>query len=85
MQRAELQRLKEVHIASRAPVTDEEKQVVFKAVEAFDATETPQELEAAGIVCRVCSTARNLVSVPCCKHMQDLCTQCYALAPMSAE
>ena len=40
MQRAELQRLKEVHDASRAPVTDEEKQVVLKTVEAFDATET---------------------------------------------
>jgi hypothetical protein len=78
MQHAELQRLKKVHDASRAPVTDEEKQEVLKAVEAADATETQEELEAAGIVCRLCSTARNFVSVPCCKHMQDVCTQCYA-------
>ena len=37
MQHAELQRLKKVHDASRAPVTDEEKQEVLKAVEAADA------------------------------------------------
>ena len=82
MQHAELQRLKKVHDASRAPVTDEEKQEVLKAVEAADATETQQELEAAGIVCLVCSTARNLVSLPCCNHVQEVCTQCYAKAPI---
>ena len=82
MQHAELQRLKKVHDASRAPMTDEEKQVVLKAVEAADATETQQELEAAGIVCLVCSTARNLVSLPCCNHVQEVCTQCYAKAPI---
>ena len=78
MQHAELQRLKKVHDASRAPVTDEEKQEVLKAVEAADATETQQELEAAGISCNVCGTASNFVSVPCCNHVQELCTQCYA-------
>ena len=82
MQHAELQRLKKVHDASRAPMTDEEKQVVLKAVEAADARETQQELEAAGIVCLVCSTARNLVSLPCCNHVQEVCTQCYAKAPI---
>ena len=82
MQHAELQRLKKVHDASRAPVTDEEKQVVLKAVEAADATETQQELEAAGISCNVCGTASNFVSVPCCNHVQELCTQCYAKAPI---
>ena len=78
MQHAELQRLTKVHDASRAPVTDEEKQEVSKAVEAADATETQQEPEAAGISCNVCSTASNFVSVPCCNHVQELCTQCYA-------
>ena len=78
MQHAELQRLKKVHDASRAPVTDKEKQEVLKAVEAADATETQQELEAAGISCNVCGTASNFVSVPCCNHVQELCTQCYA-------
>jgi hypothetical protein len=82
MQHAELQRLKKVHDASRAPVTDEEKQEVLKAVEAADATETQQELEAAGISCNVCGTASNFVSVPCCNHVQELCTQCYAKAPI---
>ena len=82
MQHAELQRLKKVHDASRAPVTDKEKQEVLKAVEAADATETQQELEAAGISCNVCGTASNFVSVPCCNHVQELCTQCYAKAPI---
>ena len=82
MQRAEFQRLKEVHDASRAPITEDEKQVLLNAVEDFDAAETQQELGAAAIVCHVCSTARNLASLPCCKHVAELCTQCYAIAPL---